>query len=226
MSLTPNAVRTMFNMSASGDNPAFSPTVQIIHLKKIDNKAGSGGDERWKVRPRVATHTSTDALLDGARVGASERHRRGRHLTRATLHRTPAAFEAGGSALYGGRKRVVFAHQNLKVRPALPLFIEMPLLLFVTRSAKGSRWSERLVAPVAAAGGLACRANWEGHGCGEDMDGLCLRIPPFPVASPVFLGVYSPPNCDGINEWSQLSFCLRQNEGYQMAVFLSLLSRG
>lgn len=49
MSLTPNAIRTLYGMSASGDNPAFSPTVQILHLKKIENKAGSGGEERWKI---------------------------------------------------------------------------------------------------------------------------------------------------------------------------------
>lgn len=49
MSLTQNAVRSMFSMTASGDNPSFSPTVQVIHLKKIDNKGG-GQEERWKVR--------------------------------------------------------------------------------------------------------------------------------------------------------------------------------
>mmetsp|Transcript_6784 Transcript_6784/g.14694 ORF Transcript_6784/g.14694 Transcript_6784/m.14694 type:complete len:645 (+) Transcript_6784:208-2142(+) len=48
MSLTQNSVQTMFSMNASGDNPSFAPTVQVIHLKKIDNKGG-GGEERWKV---------------------------------------------------------------------------------------------------------------------------------------------------------------------------------
>ena len=48
MSLTPNAVSGMFRMSGSADNPSFSPTVQVVHLKKIDNKSG-GADERWKV---------------------------------------------------------------------------------------------------------------------------------------------------------------------------------
>ena len=46
MSLTPNAISTLYNMGASGDNPSFVPVVQVIHLKKIDK---SGGDERWKV---------------------------------------------------------------------------------------------------------------------------------------------------------------------------------
>lgn len=36
-------------MSGSADNASFSPpTVQVVHLKKIDNKSG-GADERWKV---------------------------------------------------------------------------------------------------------------------------------------------------------------------------------
>lgn len=34
-------------MTGSADNPSFAPVLQVIHLKKIDNK--SGGDERWKV---------------------------------------------------------------------------------------------------------------------------------------------------------------------------------
>jgi hypothetical protein len=47
MTLTPKAISAMFRMNGSQDNPAFSPTLQVIHLKKIDNKGG--GDERWKV---------------------------------------------------------------------------------------------------------------------------------------------------------------------------------
>ena len=47
MSLTPNAISTIFRMSGSAENHSFSPTVQIINLKKIDNK--SGNDNRWKV---------------------------------------------------------------------------------------------------------------------------------------------------------------------------------
>jgi len=46
--LTPNSIQAMFNMDGSAENPTFTPTVQVIHLKKIDNNAG-GGDERWKV---------------------------------------------------------------------------------------------------------------------------------------------------------------------------------
>ncbi|KAL7536539.1 hypothetical protein ACHAXR_007220, partial [Thalassiosira sp. AJA248-18] len=45
MSLTPSAVSDMYRMSGSADNPSFAPTVQCIHLKKIDK----GGEERWKV---------------------------------------------------------------------------------------------------------------------------------------------------------------------------------
>jgi len=37
----------MYNMAASSENPSFTPVLQVIHLKKIDNK--SGGEERWKV---------------------------------------------------------------------------------------------------------------------------------------------------------------------------------
>jgi len=44
----------MFNMSGSADNSSFTPTVQVIHLKKIDNKGG--GDERWKVILSDGTH--------------------------------------------------------------------------------------------------------------------------------------------------------------------------
>ena len=49
MSLTPKAIAAMYRMSGNQDNPSFSPVVQVVHLKKIDNKGG-GGDERWKVR--------------------------------------------------------------------------------------------------------------------------------------------------------------------------------
>ena len=48
MSLTPKAIAAMYRMSGNQDNPSFSPVVQVVHLKKIDNKGG-GGDERWKV---------------------------------------------------------------------------------------------------------------------------------------------------------------------------------
>jgi len=55
MSLTPNSVSSMFRMAGSADNPSFAPTVQVIHLKKIDNKGG-GGEERWKVILSDGTH--------------------------------------------------------------------------------------------------------------------------------------------------------------------------
>ena len=45
--LTPNAIARMYRMGGSTDDPSFSPTIQIIHVKKIDNKGG--GDERFKV---------------------------------------------------------------------------------------------------------------------------------------------------------------------------------
>ena len=48
MSLTPNAISQMFRMGGSVDQPSFAPTIQVIHVKKIDNKGG-GGDERFKV---------------------------------------------------------------------------------------------------------------------------------------------------------------------------------
>ena len=49
MSLTPNAISAMFRMNGSKDNPEFSPILQVIHLKKIENKGKGVGDERWKV---------------------------------------------------------------------------------------------------------------------------------------------------------------------------------
>ncbi len=55
MSLTPKAISAMFRMNGSQDNPAFSPVLQVIHLKKIENKGvkkienKGDGDERWKV---------------------------------------------------------------------------------------------------------------------------------------------------------------------------------
>lgn len=47
MSLTQNAIQRMFAMSGSSDNPSFLPEVQVLHLKKIDQKGGA--DDRWKV---------------------------------------------------------------------------------------------------------------------------------------------------------------------------------
>ena len=45
--LTPNAISAMFRMNGAQDNPAFKPILQVVHLKRIDNKWGV--DERWKV---------------------------------------------------------------------------------------------------------------------------------------------------------------------------------
>jgi hypothetical protein len=68
MSLTPNAVSGMFRMGGTADNPSFSPTVQVVHLKKIDNK--SGADERWKVGSYFVMHCC--ALIGGvSRVAKS-----------------------------------------------------------------------------------------------------------------------------------------------------------
>ena len=45
--LTPNSIARMYRMGGSAEDPSFSPMIQIIHVKKIDNKGG--GDERFKV---------------------------------------------------------------------------------------------------------------------------------------------------------------------------------
>jgi hypothetical protein len=45
--LTPNSISAMFRMYGTQDNPAFKPILQVVHLKRIDNKWGV--DERWKV---------------------------------------------------------------------------------------------------------------------------------------------------------------------------------
>lgn len=47
MALTGNAVSTIVRMIGSSADKAFTPTLQIIHLKKIENTTGD--DERWKV---------------------------------------------------------------------------------------------------------------------------------------------------------------------------------
>lgn len=54
MSLTPKAISAMYRMAGSQDNPAFSPVLQVIHLKKIENKGS--GDERWKIFLSDGTH--------------------------------------------------------------------------------------------------------------------------------------------------------------------------
>ncbi|KAL9186004.1 hypothetical protein ACHAXT_005242 [Thalassiosira profunda] len=76
MSLTPNAISTMFRMAGSVDNPAFTPTVQVIHVKKIDNKGN--GEERWKVILSDGTHhlsgmcaTQLNGLVHNGTVSAN-----------------------------------------------------------------------------------------------------------------------------------------------------------
>ena len=46
--LTSNAISAMFHMNGSSDNPFFVPTVQVLHINRIDNMNGQG-DERFKV---------------------------------------------------------------------------------------------------------------------------------------------------------------------------------
>jgi hypothetical protein len=48
MSLTPDAARRLYAMSGNSDDPSFVPAMQILHLKKIDQKGGA--EDRWKVR--------------------------------------------------------------------------------------------------------------------------------------------------------------------------------
>lgn len=45
-SLTTNAISKFMGMSAQQDDPSFQPTVQVIHVKKIDAK---NGEDRYKV---------------------------------------------------------------------------------------------------------------------------------------------------------------------------------
>ncbi|KAL7487194.1 hypothetical protein ACHAW6_012791 [Cyclotella cf. meneghiniana] len=46
MSLTTNAISQMYTMAGSQDNPAFTPVVQVIHIKQIEAK---GAEDRYKV---------------------------------------------------------------------------------------------------------------------------------------------------------------------------------
>jgi len=46
--LTTNGISKMYHMLGTVDEPSFMPTLQVIELRKIDNKGG-GGDERFKV---------------------------------------------------------------------------------------------------------------------------------------------------------------------------------
>lgn len=54
MSLTNGAIQQMFPMSGSDDNPSFLPSVQVLHLKKIDQAKGGSTDDRWKVSSALA----------------------------------------------------------------------------------------------------------------------------------------------------------------------------
>ena len=47
MSLTINAIRSMYFMSGSADNPSFCPTLQLLHLKKMEQTHGA--EHSWKV---------------------------------------------------------------------------------------------------------------------------------------------------------------------------------
>ena len=46
--LTQDAIRAVYQMSGSSDDPSFSPTLQVIHLKTISNSL-PGGEDRWKM---------------------------------------------------------------------------------------------------------------------------------------------------------------------------------
>ena len=48
MSLTINAIRSMYFMNGSADNPSFCPTLQLLHLKKI-KQTTHGAEHSWKV---------------------------------------------------------------------------------------------------------------------------------------------------------------------------------
>eukprot|EP00985_Skeletonema_marinoi_P018453 scaffold10306_cov75-Skeletonema_marinoi.AAC.14 len=49
MSLTKNAVQSMYFMTGSADHPSFCPTLQIIHIKKLEQRERGVENERWKV---------------------------------------------------------------------------------------------------------------------------------------------------------------------------------
>ena len=68
MSLTPNAIQQMFGMSGSSDNPSFLPTVQVLHLKKIDQKGGV--DDRWKVRS-IKLSEGEEIIVDSITAAAN-----------------------------------------------------------------------------------------------------------------------------------------------------------
>jgi hypothetical protein len=57
MTLTTNAISKIFGMSGAPDDPSFTPIVQLIHVKKIDNK--STADDRYRVRFVLSIHMQT-----------------------------------------------------------------------------------------------------------------------------------------------------------------------
>ena len=46
MTLTQDAIRKMFRMEGHSDDHSFCPTLQVLHLKKIEQR---GAEDRWKV---------------------------------------------------------------------------------------------------------------------------------------------------------------------------------
>jgi len=50
--LTSNAISKMYYMSGSIEDSSFTPTLQVVHVKKI-SKEGLGDEERFKVSLRV-----------------------------------------------------------------------------------------------------------------------------------------------------------------------------
>ena len=55
-------------MSGSSDNPSFLPTVQVLHLKKIDQKGGV--DDRWKVRS-IKLSEGEEIIVDSITAAAN-----------------------------------------------------------------------------------------------------------------------------------------------------------
>ncbi|KAL7554100.1 hypothetical protein ACHAWF_017496 [Thalassiosira exigua] len=49
MSTTAGAVARMLYMSDSYEDPTFTPVVQVLHIKRLENKNGNGDGERWKI---------------------------------------------------------------------------------------------------------------------------------------------------------------------------------
>eukprot|EP00984_Skeletonema_dohrnii_P021717 scaffold10906_cov67-Skeletonema_dohrnii-CCMP3373.AAC.1 len=62
MSLTINAVQSMYFMTGSADHPSFCPTLQLLHLKKIEQHERGVENERWKVVISDGDHFLTGML--------------------------------------------------------------------------------------------------------------------------------------------------------------------